>query len=81
MSCEIINIDIPFSDNSNKDLRIKDSDPTSIPQVGWDKINKSGFERISLPMINFWRLPPDNSPALDMDEGALTLNSLIIFFV
>ena len=74
-------MDIPFSDNSSNDFLIKDSEPTSMPQVGWDNINKSGFERISLPIINFWRFPPDNSPALEIDEGALTLNSLIIFFV
>ena len=65
-SCEIIIIDTPFCDNSTIVFLINASEPASIPHVGWDKIYSSGFDLISLPIINFCRFPPESLPALTL---------------
>ena len=56
---------LPLSLCSTSLLCMYSIDPTSSPLVGWTAINKSGFERISRPIIPFCWLPPDKDLAIE----------------
>ena len=47
--------------------------PASTPQVGWQTTSASGLCRISRPMMNFCRLPPESEPASAPGPVALTV--------
>ena len=79
-SCEITIIDVPFFASSIKDFLIACSAPASIPHVGWEMINNFGLVKISLPITNFCKFPPDRLEALASIPGVTTLNWSITFF-
>ena len=79
-SWDITITDVPFLESSKIDCLITFSAPASIPQVGWEIINKFGFDKISRPITNFCKLPPDKLEALASESEVITLYSLIILF-
>ena len=73
-------IEVPFLAKLINDSLIANSAPASIPQVGCEIINNFGLVKISLPITNFWRFPPDKLDALTSGPGVTTLNWEITLF-
>ena len=63
----------------NQRLPINCAAPTSTPHVGWATIIILGCNIVSLPTMNFCRLPPNRLEATDCSSPHLTLKRSITF--
>jgi hypothetical protein len=71
-SSEITRIAVPAVRRSISACRMKAAAPTSTPQVGCATTRSFGCCRISRPMMNFCRLPPDSDFAWALGPPHLT---------
>ena len=69
----------PFSESVKSACLMEDAAAASTPHVGWFTINTLGFCKISLPITNFCKFPPESDPAVFWEPGVLTSNFFITF--